>query len=447
MTPDIARIRCKAEKCPKQEYTSLYHHVYNVETLRQCYESLDGHRAVGIDGVTKAAYSKDLDKKLSELSKRLGNMGYIPQASRRVYIDKVGSNKKRALGISCLEDKIVEKAVKVVLEAIYELKFMDSSFGYRPNKSPHDALDALGRCIQQEKVSYVVEADIKGFFDHVHHEMLLTLLEYRIKDKRLLRLIRRMLKSGIMEDGLVKASDEGTPQGSILSPLLSNIYLHYALDGWFELVFKAQCRGAAYLFRFADDFVACFQYKSDAELYYAELIKRLAMFHLEIEPSKTKLLSFGRFAEENARNQGRKPETFDFLGFTHYCGKTRYGNFKVKRRTSRKKFTYKLKEFKVWLKENRSRIKKGEILQTSLRKWQGHLNYYAITDNHKRCNAFGRQMVRMLFKWLNRQSQRRSYTWEQFNDVLLWLRWSPVRRKVDLCPFRKSGRELRRAVC
>jgi group II intron reverse transcriptase/maturase len=447
MTPDIARIRRKAKKCPRQEYTSLYHHVYNVATLRRCYESLDGRRAVGIDGVTKATYGEDLAHNLSGLSKRLANMGYIPQASRRVYIDKAGSKKRRPLGISCFEDKIVEKAVKVVLESIYDLKFMDFSFGYRPNLSQHDALAALGRCIQQGKVSYVVEADIKGFFDHVHHAMLLALLEYRIKDKRLLRLIWRMLKSGIMEDGLVKASDEGTPQGSILSPLLSNIYLHYALDGWFELVFKGKCRGAAYLYRFADDFVACFQYKSDAELYLAELSKRLERFHLEIEPSKTRLLAFGRFAEENARKKGRKAATFDFLGFTHYCGKTRHGYFKVKRRTSRKKFTYKLKEFKVWLKANRSRLKKGELLQTALRKWQGHLNYYAITDNHKRCNAYGRQMVRMLFKWLNRQSQRRSYTWEQFNDVLRWLGWPPVRRKVDLCPFRKSGRELRRAVC
>lgn len=436
MTPGIARIRCKAEQNPKQIYTSLYHHVYNQETLRRCYDSIDGRRAVGIDGVNKTAYGKDLKRNLSELSRRLGNMSYYHKPSRRVYIDKPGSTKKRALGISCFEDKIAEKAVKEVLEAIYEQKFTTSSYGYRPDLSCHDALRALGHYIQNGKMKYVVEADIKGFFDHVHHEILMKLLEYRIKDKRLLRLIRKMLKGGVMEDGLTKASDEGTPQGSILSPLLSNIYLHYALDGWFEQIFKAKCSGAAFLIRFADDFVACFQHQSDAALYLAELVKRLALFHLEIEPSKTKLLAFGRFAQEKARSQGRKVETFDFLGFTHYCGKTRNGYFKVKRRTSRKKFTYKLKEFNQWLKKNRSYLKKREILKIAKLKWIGHLNYYSITDNSERCAAFGRQMVRLLFKWLNRQSQRRSYTWKQFYEMLHWLGWPSVTRKVDLCPCR-----------
>lgn len=437
MTPAIARIRRKAKAFPRQEYTSLYHHVYNRETLWRCYDSLDGRRAVGIDGASKADYGQDLANNLLKLSKRLGDMGYKPQASRRVYIDKVGSKKKRPLSISCFEDKIVEKAVKAVLEPIYETRFLNFSYGYRPNRSPHHALDTLGRCIQRRKVNYVVEADIKGFFDHVHHEMLLKLLEHKIKDKRMLRLIQRMLKSGIMEDGLVKAGDEGTPQGSILSPLLSNIYLHYALDGWFEWRFKKKCRGEAYLFRFADDFVACFQYKSDAELYLQELEKRLALFYLEIEPTKTKLLAFGRFAEENAlRKAGKRPETFDFLGFTHYCGKTRNGHFKVKRRTSRKKFNHKLKEFNLWVKQNRSRLKTGALLQTARRKWVGHLNYYAITDNSKRCNAFGYQMERILYKWLNRQSQRKSYTWKQFNDVLTWIKWPPPRVKVNLNPCR-----------
>jgi group II intron reverse transcriptase/maturase len=401
---------------------------------------LDNDRAVGIDGINKEMYGLNLSNNISKLSQSLGDMAYKPQASRRVYIDKVGSKKKRPLGISCFEDKIVEKAVKVVLEPIYEPKFMNFSYGYRPKRNAHEALDALGQCIQRCKVNYVVEADIKGFFDNVHHEMLLKLLEYRIKDKRLLRLICRMLKSGIMEDGLVKASEEGTPQGSILSPLLSNIYLHYAVDGWFVRKFKPLCRGEAYLFRFADDFVACFQYKSDAILYLKELEKRLSLFHLEIEPSKTKLLAFGRFAEENSRRTtGKRPETFDFLGFTHYCDKTRNGNFKVKRRTSQKKFTHKLKEFNLWVKQNRSRIKIGALLQTARRKWIGHLNYYAITDNSKRCNAFGRQMTCILFKWLNRQSQRKSYTWEQFNDVLRWFKWPPPRIKVNLCPCRMSG--------
>jgi RNA-directed DNA polymerase len=241
-----------------------------------------------------------------------------------------------------------------------------------------------------------------------------------------------------MEDGLTRASEEGVPQGGNLSPLLSNVYLHYALDLWFEKRFRKHCRGEAYFYRYADDFLACFQYQEDAERFLIEMKERLEGFHLEVEPSKTKLLAFGRFAEKNAKQQGMKPETFDFLGFTHYCDKTRYGVFKVKRRTAKKKFRAKLKEFGAWLKAKRSVLKKGELLKRAKAKLVGHLNYYAITDNGRMCDSYRRQVTKLLYRWMNRQSQRRSYTWERFASALAWIGWPPVHIAHNLDPFRRT---------
>lgn len=275
-------------------------------------------------------------------------------------------------------------------------------------------------------------------FDHVNHKWLMKFLGVRIGDKRVLRLIWRMLKGGVMEDGLVQASEEGTPQGGNLSPLLSNVYLHYALDLWFERRVRRQCRGEAYLFRFADDFLACFQYREDAERFLEELKERLEKFHLEVEPTKTRLLPFGRFARENAEREGKKPAKFDFLGFTHYCGQTRSGSFKVKRRTSKRKFRAKLKETKVWLQGVRNRLKVGYILTKAKDKLVGHLNYYAITDNYWMCDSFRTELARLLFKWLNRRSQRRSYTWERFGSALAWVEWPSVRIVHNLDPFRRT---------
>ena len=236
-----------------------------------------------------------------------------------------------------------------------------------------------------------------------------------------------------MEEGLTKASEEGTPQGGSLLPLLSNVYLHYALDLWFERRFRKQCRGEAYFFRFADDFLACFQFKEDAERFLHELKERLGKFHLEVEPTKTKLLAFGRFARRDAQSRGQKPEKFDFLGFTHYCGLTRKGQFKVKRRTSDKKFRAKLKDTQVWLKRARSKMKAGAVLKRAKERLVGHLNYYAITDNARKCDSFRRQVMLLLFKWLNRRSQRSSYTWAQFYSALAWVEWPSVRivHKLD----------------
>ena len=250
MSTDLTRIGERARKEPDLVFTTLYHHVTDVDNLRACYDALDGDKAVGVDGVSKEQYGEDLEENLLELSSRLKRMGYRPQPKLRSYVPKPGSAKGRPLGISCFEDKLVELAVKRVLESIYEEIFEDSSYGYRPGRGQHECLDVVGRTIQQRKVSHVVESDIKGFFDNVQHQWMLKFLKHRIGDPRIIRLISRMLKGGIMEDGLVKASDKGTPQGSILSPLLSNIYLHYVLDLWFSRRFKKQCRGRGILFSF-----------------------------------------------------------------------------------------------------------------------------------------------------------------------------------------------------
>lgn len=441
MQRNRTRIGENARREPKLRFTSLYHHVSRVEALRASYEEIKDGKAPGIDGISKEEYGKNLEQNLPDLSARLARLGYRPQPVRRKYIPKAGSKKMRPLGIPCLEDKIVQMALTRTLEQIYEADFLDCSYGYRPGRKQHDAVDRLARTIQQRKINYVAEADIKGFFDHVNHEWLEKFLGLRVGDLRILRLVWRMLKAGVMEDGLTKPNEEGTPQGGVLWPLLSNVYLHYALDLWFEKRFKRGCRGEACLYRYADDFVACFQYREDAERFLLELKERLAKFHLELEPTKTKLLSFGRYAARDARAEGKKPESFDFLGFTFYCDQTRTGKFKVKRRTSRKKYQAKLKELQVWLKKDRHQQRGGEILRSAKRRLEGHLNYYAVTDNSRMCHCFARQLERTLWKWLNRRSQRRSYNWQEFKAVLDWVRWPTVRIRHNLSPFLKLAPE------
>jgi group II intron reverse transcriptase/maturase len=435
MSTDRRRIGEKARKEPGLIFTSLYHHVTDVDNLRACYDALPADRAVGVDGVTKTEYGRHLEENLTDLSERLRRMGYRPKPKRRSYVPKPGSEKGRPLGISCFEDKLVELAVKRVLEPIYETVFEDSSHGYRPGRSQHQCLDALGRTIQQGKVNHVVEADICGFFNEVNHDWLIEFLQRRIGDPRIIRLIQRMLKGGVLEDGLVEASEKGTPQGSILSPLLSNIYLHYALDEWFSKVVHQRCRGEAYFYRFADDFVACFQYRDDAESYLLGLDHRVRRFGLELAQEKTRCMEFGRFARGDARKRGEKPKEFTFLGFTHYCGKTKRGHFKVKRRTDRKKLGQSLRRFAAWAKSSRNRLSKGEMLRRARTRVTGHLNYYAITDNADQCDRFVHYATRLLFKWLNRKSQRKAYTWEGFNHALEHVGWPQPRIRIDLSPM------------
>ena len=436
MSTDLNRIGEKARKEPHQVFTSLYHHVTDVGNLRACYDALPADKAKGVDGVSKEQYGRDLAQNLEDLSGRLKDMKYRPQPKRRTYVPKPGSAKGRPLGISSFEDKLVELSVKRVLEPIYEQAFEDSSYGYRPDRSTHECLDDLGRTIQQKKVNYVVEADIRSFFDKVNHDWMLKFLAHRIGDPRIQRLIGRMLRAGIMEDGLVRASEEGTPQGSILSPLLSNIYLHYALDLWFSRGFKNRCKGEAYYFRFADDFLACFQYQSEASEFRQQLEDRLRGFGLELALEKTRCIEFGRFARKRARKKGGKPEEFTFLGFTHYCGKTRQGSFKLKRRTSRKKFGLSLSKFTDWARKSSCFVRKGEMLRQAKIRVVGHLSYYAITDNGEKCSGYIYYATRTLYKWINRKSQRRSYTWEGFRQALNRIGWPKATIRKNLNPFR-----------
>lgn len=314
----LHRIAEKARKEPGFKFTSLYH-LMNEELLRGCFKRLRKDAAAGIDKMTKDMYAENLDANLSNLIDRLHRMAYMPQPARRKYIAKPGSTKQRPLGIPCFEDKLVQAGLVRILESVYEQDFIEDSYGFRPFRSCHQALKSLSETVENNPVNHIVEADIKGFFDNVDQEWLMQFLEHRIEDKRVQRMVKRFLKAGVAEDGSVTVSDEGTPQGGVISPLLANIYLHYALDLWFEKVYRKSCTGYARLIRYCDDFVVCFQYKPDAERFHAELGKRLGSFGLEVEPTKTKVMEFGRFAVQNGKRRGKRAETFDFLGFTHYC--------------------------------------------------------------------------------------------------------------------------------
>lgn len=333
METKLARIAAMAKADGNVRFTSIGH-IIDAEALMESHQEMETGKATGVDGITKEAYGKNVEANVRELVERLKRKSYRPQPARRTYIPK-DEKSKRPLGIPAYEDKLVQHALKRILNAIYEQDFLDVSYGFRPKRSMHDALKKVTEIIQYGKINYVVDADIKGFFNHVDHEWLMKFLELRIADPNIHRLVRRMLKAGIQEDGNFEPTEEGTPQGSVVSPILANVYLHYVLDLWFMKAVKKQCKGQAEMVRFADDFVCCFQYRGDAERFYAALRLRLEKFNLSIAEEKTKIIAFGRFAEEESKREGKgKPETFDFLGFTHYCSKSLKGAFRVKRQTS-----------------------------------------------------------------------------------------------------------------
>lgn len=431
------RIAELAKSQPKMEFTSLAH-LLNEESLIQCHYELPTNKATGVHGTTKEQYGENLKENIMDLVNRLKSKSYRPVPVRRMYILKPGSNKKRPLGIPEHEDKIVQRAITKILNSIYENDFLDSSFGFRPNRSCHDALKILNHYIEHKLVSYVVDADIKGFFDNVDHKWMMGFLKHRITDPNLLRIIGRFLKGGYMEEGKKYNTDIGTPQGGVVSPILANVYLHYVLDLWFEKKIRKYCRGQAYIVRYADDFVCCFQYKSDAEQFYQLLKTRLKKFNLEIAEDKTKIIPFGRFAKQEAKRKGnQKPSTFDFLGFTHYCGKSQNGKFRVKRKTSGKKIRSKLEQSKEWLKANRNKSI-HIIMDRFKRSLTGYYNYYCITDNIPQVNTFRDKIVSLLFKWLNRRSQRKSFNWDQFKIFLDKNPLPTPKVKVDIYDLRKE---------
>ncbi len=414
----LRRIAKKAGTDSSFRFTSLFH-LMTEELLLGCFEGLRNKAASGIDGETKEHYATNLEENLSDLVGRLHRMAYIPQPVERIYIPKPGSAKKRPLGIPALEDKLVQAGLVKILQAIYEQDFIDDSYGFRPGRSCHDALRALSQTVEGGLVHHIVEADIRGFFDNVEQDQLMTFMAHRIGDKRILRYIKRFLKAGIQEDGVWRASDRGTPQGGVASPLLANLYLHYTLDLWFTRRFIKSCIGVARMIRYADDFVVCFQHETDAKRFRIELEQRLQQFGLEVAPEKTQCLEFGPHARRRAKAKGVKVNTFDFLGFTHYCGYTRNGKrFRMKRKTISKRLTAKLRTYKDWLKKNRT-LTTPEILRITAVKLRGHYGYYGVTDNSHGINAYYYAVKGILYKWLNRRGKKGCYSWEKFAKLLV----------------------------
>jgi group II intron reverse transcriptase/maturase len=398
------------------QFTSLIH-LLNVEFMRDCYKSLNRNRAVGIDEVSWEDYGINLEKNLEGLVSGIRRRSYKPLPAKRVYIPK-NETEKRPLGISALENKIVERGITWILESIYEQDFLDCSYGFRPGRNCHQALKALNDLIMFKPVNHIVEADIRGFFDNVPHDKLMDFIRIRIRDTALLELLGRFLKAGYMDGGMLIRTENGTPQGSILSPMLSNIFLHYVLDVWFSEAVKTHTNGFCELIRYADDFICVVQYAEDARRIEEVLKGRFNRYGLEIHPDKSRKISFGRYESENADKQNRKPNTFDFLGFTHFCAKSRRGNFKVGRKTSRKKFTAKCKDMNMWLKSIRNRVPTKEWWKTLQAKLRGHIQYYGVSENFQCVEKFCKITVGLAKKWLNRRSQKKKMSWEKFNRYL-----------------------------
>jgi len=415
MGTKLDRIGEMSANDPKLVFTSLYH-LINEELLRECHREIDGKKATGVDNVTKAEYEANLDENLKDLVARLKRKSYKPQPSLRVYIPK-NNGKLRPLGMAAYEDKLVQSALGKVLAAVYEPKFHNSMYGFRPNRGCHDALRELNRLVEKGKTNYIVDADIRGFFNNIDHERVLELIRFRLADPNILWLIKKSLTAGVVEDGKWQPTIKGTEQGNLASPVIANIYMHYALALWYEIKLKKTLRGESGLVIYADDFVATFQYKEDAARFLEAVKERFATFGLELEPDKTRLLEFGRFAEQDRKKRGEgRPETFDFLGFTHYCSKDKRGWFKLGRKTAKKKQRVKLKEMNQWIRRNRHLRLKDLFGMINL-KLRGHYQYYGVTGNINSIADFLFYTQKMLFKWLNRRSQKRSYTWDGFNEL------------------------------
>ena len=406
----LQRIAWLSSRDPEKVFDQFMH-LFNMESLTKCFNELDGRKAVGIDGVNKAEYGEKLEENLQDLIARMKRMAYRPGPVREVLIpkpDKAGST--RPLGISNLEDKLVQKMMQKVLESVYEPLFLDCSYGFRPGRGCHDAVGALSDYLYKNEVAVVIDLDISNFFGAVGHQELDGILREKIADQTFMRYIHRMFKAGILRNNELSVSEEGVPQGSMCSPILSNIYAHYVLDDWVEKVVKKHCNGSVELFRYCDDAVICCQYKNDADRIRRALTKRLEKYNLQLNEEKTHSVNFSKQEQRRSIKQG----TFDFLGFTFYLGRSRQGVTIPKVKTSRKRMRTKLKALTEWIKMNRNRMTLKQIWKLVQAKMRGHYQYYGVSNNFSGIARFLYESRRILFKWLNRRSQRKSFNWTKF---------------------------------
>jgi RNA-directed DNA polymerase len=412
----LGRTRKVARERKKERFTALIHHI-SIELLEVAFSELKEDAAPGVDRLTWTDYEADLERNLENLHDRVQRGAYRALPSRRVYIPKP-DGRQRPLAVAALEDKIVQRAVVALLNAVYEEDFLGFSYGFRPGRGTHDALDALCVGIDSRKVSWILDADIRSFFDEISQEWLIRFLEHRIGDRRIIRLIQKWLKAGILEDGVVTVSDRGTGQGSVISPLLANIYLHYALDLWAVRWRQREATGDMIIVRYADDFIVGFQHESDARRFLDEMRERLQKFALSLHPEKTRLIEFGRFAAERRKRRGLgKPETFNFLGFTFICGKTRAGKFQLKRKTRRDRMRAKLKMVKeeMWRRMHEPIPAQGKWLWQVVR---GYFNYHAVPTNFRALVAFRTEIAKRWHRVLTRRSERTKLNWERMKRLI-----------------------------
>lgn len=424
MATDYSRIADQVSRYGTAQNLMRY---VNKETLLAEHNRQSNKKAAGVDKVTKEQYGQNLEQNLDSLIHRMKQFSYRPLPVRRTYIEKPGSDKMRPLGIPAYEDKLVQGVMANILVAVYESKFKDFSYGFRPRKDCHMAVKALNEVIMTKKTNFVVDADIKGFFDNVNHEWLIKFLEHDIKDKNFIRYIKRFLQGGIWEQGKTLESDKGTPQGGLISPILANVYLHYALDLWFEAKVAKAFKGEAHIIRYADDFVCCFQYGDKAQMFYGMLKDRMEKFGLQLAEGKCKIIRFGRYAKES----GSK-DTFDFLGFTHVNGQTKGGRYIVAHVTAAKKLRAKKQAAKKWLHEN-MHVEKCLLVKQINSKLVGHFRYYGITGNISKMREFWWYVKTQLYKTLQRRSQRRM-NWETFSRFLKYNPLAPVKIYKSLLP-------------
>jgi RNA-directed DNA polymerase len=432
MSPELRRIAERARRDRTTQFTSLAH-LLTVEALEEAWAALKKRSSAGIDGVTAQEYERELRGNLEGLHARLRAGQYVAPPVRRAYVPKEGST-PRPIGVPTIEDKIVQAAVARILSVIYEVDFLSCSYGFRPGRNAHQALDALDQAMFRGRVSWVLEVDIRTFFDSMDHGVLRRFLEHRVRDRSLLRLIAKWLHAGVFEGGVVDHPVTGTPQGGVISPILANVYLHYALDLWAERVMRPKLKGEFYMVRYADDVVFAFQYQADAEGFATALRGRLGKFGLQVNAAKTRLIEFGRFAANHLARQNRKPATFDFLGFTHSCGRTRTGGFKVNRRTAATRLRRAITRVTAWCRAHRHRPVPDQwrYLCSALR---GHYQYYGLTGNIASLKSFLTALRRVWRQWLDRRSQRGRMSWGRFGQLLLrhplpaaWLPHSVYRR-------------------